>query len=470
MILSKRMHCKALEKHICKIYCASPINLQTHFLGYKHKAVEEALKSHGIVKPLSATREPIRPPETLPNYNHTQLDRDCEKTLEEQLNSCKDTEPAIGLQYVTEYQSKENLLYECNLCGCQSGLTNMFMHVLGVKHRLAYLKKHRPELADVKGRDDKYSLQLSDSLVTWFCEDDVGTENKEKDGPKLKDSAKNSEEDTKKAEDNKPTKLQCDDGSKSEGVEQQDKHPPRFHKVVFDDDDDDDDDDDQTFEIVDEEDASFILKVTQKLTDALVVYREKVSERKNSSESNPEEKVDQSEQSRMTSGRRDELDIDFSENQSSAQHSYEEMGTVFNVNPPNKRKASLLSANDKAIHCKRGTFMSTFAEVRNEHASDKMQDFPSQECLSNPALDNNSSFSNLSDVPIGSLPGPSVSESCIVANFLSSIKNMEVDEVAATLHKIAALNPAFSGMDVENVIKILTENGILISKKNTSTN
>ncbi|XP_042328352.1 uncharacterized protein LOC121933114 [Sceloporus undulatus] len=492
--------------NICKIYCASLINLQTHFLGYRHKAVEEALKSHGIVKSLSDTGESIRPPETLPDYIHTEPERHFGKTLEEQLNSCRDTEPAIGLQYVTEYQSKESLLYECNLCGCQTGLTNMFMHVLGVKHRLAYLKKHHPKVADVKGRgshlsrklkeiaakveqeegrkhimvsmdipvlkEDKYSLQLSDSLVTWFCEDD--------DAPKLKDSAKNSKEDNRKEEDtNKPTKGQCDDGSNSEDVEQQDKNTVQLENVTLSDSDSEEFSNNeellnylQTFEIVDEEDASFILKVTQKLTNALVVYREKVSERKNSFESNPEENVDPSEQSRMTSGRRDEPDIGFSEKQSPAQYSYEDMGTVLNVNPPNKRKASLLCVNDKAMHCKRGTFVSTFVEVPNEHASpDEMQDTPSsQECLPNFESDKNSSFPNLSEASTGSLPGPSVSESRIIANFFSSIKNMEADEVAATLHKIASSNPSFSGMDVENVIKILTENGILISKKTTSTN
>ncbi|KAF7247827.1 Zinc finger RNA-binding protein, partial [Varanus komodoensis] len=227
--------------NICKIYCASPVNLQTHFLGNKHKAVEDALKAHGIVKPLSATGEPIRPPESLPDYIQTEPEKDLGKTLEEQLNSCKHTEPALGLQYVTEYQSKENLIYECNLCGCQSGLSNMFMHVLGVKHRLAYLKRHYPEVADVKGRgsnlnkklkeiakkieqdegrkhimvtkdfplpkDDRYAVQFTDSLVTWFAEDDIDIGEKKKEDPK-KDNATKAEEDAPKAEEtNKDAKA-----------------------------------------------------------------------------------------------------------------------------------------------------------------------------------------------------------------------------------------------------------------------
>ncbi|XP_015261010.1 PREDICTED: uncharacterized protein LOC107105526 [Gekko japonicus] len=193
--------------NLCKVYCASAVNLQTHFLGIKHKAVEDALKAHGIVKPLHGSGEPVRLPESLPEGVHVVSEESLGKTLEEQLNSCRDAEPALGLQYIIEYRSKEGPIYECNLCICQGGLTNMFMHVLGIKHRMAYLKKHRPELAEVKGRgsklnarlkelaakveeeegrqpirstmdlpipkDDEYSLQLSDSFVTWFSEGEL---------------------------------------------------------------------------------------------------------------------------------------------------------------------------------------------------------------------------------------------------------------------------------------------------------
>lgn len=46
-----------------------------------------------------------------------------------------------GLNYIIEYRSKDNFpfLYECQLCHCKTGLSNMFMHVCGSKHRLAYL-------------------------------------------------------------------------------------------------------------------------------------------------------------------------------------------------------------------------------------------------------------------------------------------------------------------------------------------
>lgn len=36
-------------------------------------------------------------------------------------------------------------------------------------------------------------------------------------------------------------------------------------------------------------------------------------------------------------------------------------------------------------------------------------------------------------------------ENDVTAEFLNSVRNMDVDEVTTTLHKIAATNPAFRG-------------------------
>ncbi|XP_074842092.1 uncharacterized protein LOC142008717 [Carettochelys insculpta] len=151
--------------NICKISCASALNLQTHFLGFKHKTVEEALKAHGIVKTVGGVEDQVKAPIKLPDYVQTEPEKIQGQTLEEQLNTCKDSEPALGLDYIIEYRSKENPLvfYECQLCHCQTGLSNMFMHVYGAKHRLAYLKKHHPDIAasdDVKGRGSELNRRL----------------------------------------------------------------------------------------------------------------------------------------------------------------------------------------------------------------------------------------------------------------------------------------------------------------------
>ncbi|XP_060637480.2 uncharacterized protein [Anolis sagrei] len=489
--------------NICKIYCASPVNLQSHFLGSKHRLVEKALKDHGVVKPLINTTETVKKPEPLPNFVDPGPKKPPERPLEEQLNSCKDEEPALGLQYITEFQINECLMYECSLCDCQAGLTNMFMHVLGIKHKLAYLKKHRPELAEVTGRgsnlkkkikdiaakveqeegrkhimvssdlpvlkEDKYSVQLSDSLVTWFTEDDPSIENIIDDVKGIenkKDVAKSSEGGTQKAGDiNNSTKTsdgivplertthhstKCDDISKSKDEEKNKEeligsylftnNEQIIHYL-------------QTFQIGDEYDAAFILKVVQILTDSLVVYRQKVSETKDFSESNPEENVDESEPLQMTSETDDEPNTGFPE-KSSEKQSSEVMETV---NPQKKRKASPPSVNEKRKHFKHGVSASTLVDAPNEQASlGKIS-----------ASDRKPSFPNMSDIPIGSIPGSSASKSHI-SKLLSSVRK-NAGEVAATSPKPTALNPSLRGNEVKKTIKINIQNVTLKSKKNART-
>ncbi|XP_066484958.1 uncharacterized protein DDB_G0286299-like isoform X2 [Tiliqua scincoides] len=538
--------------HLCKIYCASPINLQTHFLGVKHKSVENVLKSHGIVKPLSSAGEPIKPLESLPDYVQTEPERDLGRTLKEQLDSCQDSEPAIGLQYITEYQINEYPLYECSLCGCQTRLSNMFMHVLGVKHKLAYLKKHYPEMSDVKGkgasfnkklkelagkveklegrkeikvtkdppapRDHGYSTQLSYSLVTWFAEDDIDIEmkkeketNKEKENLTLekKETAKKAEEASKDAE----AKTQCNSSSKSEKSEKQQDQNTEQQKIVEKQQDQNTEEqkaekqqdqnteeqkvaekqqDQQGFEILNEDDASFILKIIQKLTNALVMYRY-ISEKRNSLEPSQEEGFDdQLEQFNITSVQID----DFSGEHPLIQRSCDNEEANLKVKSTFKRKASHLNTNPSkgnAKSCKLGTFVSSFKEVPNEQSSPdadtqdadaKMQESPSQKRapsaiaerknlpssdkhLSNPTSDKRSSSQSQSAASSTVCPGPITSENDVIAEFFNSIRNMEVHEVAVTLHKIAASNPAFHGMDVQNVINILTRSGNL-KPENTS--
>ncbi|XP_033916157.1 uncharacterized protein [Melopsittacus undulatus] len=122
----------------------------------------EALKAHGIV---NGYGEQVKIPVKLPDYVQMEPERCHGQTLQEQLNTCKDSEPALGLDYIIEYRSKENspFLYEFQLCHCKTGLSNMFMHVCGSKHRLAYLKQHYPEIAEsgeVKGKGSELNRKV----------------------------------------------------------------------------------------------------------------------------------------------------------------------------------------------------------------------------------------------------------------------------------------------------------------------
>ncbi|XP_051668727.1 uncharacterized protein LOC127482443 isoform X2 [Manacus candei] len=415
--------------NICKIWCASALNLQTHFLGFKHKTVEEALKAHGVVKTPNVSGKQVKTPVKLPDYVQTEPERFHGQTLEEQLNTCKDSEPALGLNYIIEYRSKDNFpfLYECQLCYCKTGLNNMFMHVCGSKHRLAYLvvtdaptmRRRWQEYSNADDSPSKAKVQHVDASLSNAEEAD----SKISDG-KLPDSIQggnNVQEEKEKSQkgqakpDEKvePNKdIESSKGNNSErcetnkqsqeenkGVEQQlTANPEEFTSQeellgYL-----------QSFEILNEDDASFILKVTQTLTDALVEYRQQSASNKDllDAEYNGEAALERStEQSDVTSADVSDSDTDYSSSQSAKQS---------------------LPVNGE----------------------DEPQNFSTGS--SDTAYENN-----------------------ITTEFLNSVRNMNVEEVTATLHKIAAANPAFRGIDIPNVIRILAESGTLRRPSNGST-
>lgn len=113
--------------NLCRVCCASALNLQSHFLGIRHRKAEEALRN-----------------------NETEKEKFEEKpseTLQEQIDTCKNSEPAVGLEYIYQYLKHDgHTVYECKLCECRAGVSHMFMHIIGAKHRIYYLGKHHPSL------------------------------------------------------------------------------------------------------------------------------------------------------------------------------------------------------------------------------------------------------------------------------------------------------------------------------------
>ncbi|XP_015137896.1 uncharacterized protein LOC420992 isoform X2 [Gallus gallus] len=338
--------------NICKIWCASALNLQTHFLGFKHKKVEEALKAHGIVKTASGTGDQVKAPVKLPGYVQTKPERYHGQTLEEQLNTCKDSEPALGLNYIIEYRSKDNFpfLYECQLCHCKTGLSNMFMHVCGSKHRLAYLKQHYPEIAEsdeVKGKGSELNRKVRQVALTiekkegrkqlkvvieapvirkrWqeypnaddspskakvqhvdtSLSNEEGIDCKNKDG-KLRDpiqeekSVQEEQENCQKEQaipDEKVETNKAVEGTKGNLTEESSSSEKCETNIQLEEENEEVEQTSaaaaeeftsqeellsylQSFEILNEDDAAFILKVTQTLTDALVEYRQQAASKK----------------------------------------------------------------------------------------------------------------------------------------------------------------------------------------------
>ncbi|XP_017601661.1 PREDICTED: uncharacterized protein LOC103623600 isoform X2 [Corvus brachyrhynchos] len=451
--------------NICKIWCSSALNLQTHFLGAKHKTIEEALKAHGMVKTGSCLGKKVKTPGKLPDFVPLEPEKDTSyhgQTLEEQLNTCKDSEPALGLNYIIEYRTKDNVpfLYECQLCYCKTGLSNMFMHVCGSKHRLAYLRQHYPEIAqsdEVKGKgselnrrvrqvgltiekkEGRKQIQVVTGVPTmrrkwqeFFNADDSPskakvqhvdmplsnaekTDNKNKDGeltdPTEDENNVQEENEERQKEQTKPDEnvepnnaIESSKGNNSERCEtnKQSEEENKEAEQEFTANPEEFTSQEellgylQSFEILNEDDASFILKVTQTLTNALVEYRQQAASNKD----------------HLNAGYNGEAALEYSTEQSSltpAEYSSSRSAKQF------------LSVNE-----------------------DEPQNFST-----------------------GSLE--TAYENNITTEFLNSVRSMNAEEVTATLHKIAASNPAFRGIDIPNVIRILTESGTLRGPSNGST-
>ncbi|XP_074403293.1 uncharacterized protein LOC102066643 isoform X2 [Zonotrichia albicollis] len=425
--------------NICKIWCSSALNLQTHFLGAKHRTVEEALKTHGMIKTEGSLGKKLKTTVKLPDFGKKmktpaklsdfaplEPEKLHGQTLEDQLNTCKESEPALGLNYIIEYRTKDNVpfLYECQLCYCKTGLSNMFMHVCGSKHRLAYLvvigvpkmrrkwqESHSAEDSPSKAKVQHVDAPLSDAEKTdnqdgeltepMQDENNVQEENEERQEEQGKPDEKvepNNAIESSKGNDSKW--CEANKQSEEENTEAQQEFtedPEEFTSQeellgYL-----------QSFEILNEDDASFILKVTQTLTNALVEYRQQAASNK------------------------DHLGAGYN-GEAALEYPTEQPGTTSaDINDSDTDYSSSWSAKQ---------FLPA--------SEDEAQNFSS-----------------------GSLE--TAYENNITTEFLKSVRNMNAEEVTDTLHKIAASNPAFRGIDIPNVIRILTESGTLRGPSNGST-
>ncbi|XP_030060862.1 uncharacterized protein LOC115471274 isoform X2 [Microcaecilia unicolor] len=514
--------------NICKISCASALNLQTHFLGFKHKKVEEALKAHGIVKSINPlNEEPIK--EASEEEVEIETPKHESRTLDEWLASCKGTEPALGLEYIVEYRSKNNIpiIYECKLCECEAGLTNMFMHVGGVKHRLAYLKKHHPVIANssaIRGKGSELSKRLSqiameiekkegrkkieivmdfpgrkrkyeeggtynpDSKLAKmdFTSDDVDGSFTEKINPSSPTSAPAKEspanpsfQDLKKAY-SEIIKLLPDQKvepkeisrknttAKKSGDQTSQETNSSFsgftcNKDLF--------DYLQNFEILSNEDAVFILKVTQKFTDSLIKYREDIKAKNDAEASNPKP-VQNKGAGSTTQKKALTPQAGKNLNRSSAPIVYCGQPVKYNINqqaePP-----QITATTPSTSEVNKNILSSIFSAASKKPLGQQFQNPVGQPVSSsssqglfsrqNPSTSNSDTPGN---IPFA-FPNASKDKNEAMSEFFNSIKDMEVSEVTATLNQIASTNPAFRGIDVSSVIRILVESGRLKSASGT---
>ncbi|XP_052560110.1 uncharacterized protein LOC128091161 isoform X2 [Tympanuchus pallidicinctus] len=361
--------------NICKIWCASALNLQTHFLGFKHKKVEEALKAHGIVKTASGTGDRVKAPLKLPGYVQAKPERYHGQTLEEQLNTCKDSEPALDPN-ADDSPSKAKVQHVDTSLSNEEGMD--------CKNKDGKLPD--PIQEEKNAQEEQEHCQKEQAIPDEKAGTNTAVESTKGNLTEEGSSSEKCETNIQLQEENEEVE-QASAAAAEEFTSQEE-----LLSYL------------QSFEILNEDDAAFILKVTQTLTDALVEYRQQAASKKDllDNECNGEEALERStEQSELTSADISDSDTDNSSSRSAKKS---------------------LSINEE----------------------DELQNFST-----------------------GSLD--TAYENNVTAEFLNSVRNMNVEEVTATLHKIAATNPAFRGMDIPNVVKILTESGTLRRPSNGST-
>ncbi|KAM3919871.1 uncharacterized protein RB166_014350 [Leptodactylus fuscus] len=115
---------KTKFKHICRlcnIRCINPRDQAIHYVSPVHKFMM--------------------------GVKNTQLSYvDTSKTLSEQIVDTGKKDTFIGLEYIYEYAEDSNgsRMYECKLCDAPFNPDAIYLHIVGIQHRIAYLVKHHP--------------------------------------------------------------------------------------------------------------------------------------------------------------------------------------------------------------------------------------------------------------------------------------------------------------------------------------
>ncbi|XP_064006145.1 uncharacterized protein LOC135178816 [Pogoniulus pusillus] len=452
---------------ICKIWCPSALNLKSHFLGYKHKMVEETLKARGLVKPSRGSGEQVKMPGKLPVYEQSKPQNFQGRTLEKQLNMYKNSEPALGLNYIIEYRSKQNFpfLYECQLCQCRTGLSSMFMHICGSKHRLAYLKQHYPEVAEVEGIGSELRKKVKQIAETI----------EKKEGRKQIKVVRGAPIMRRKWQqypnaDDSPSKAKVQHLDVSLSNEEETDCPYNDETML------DSVQDEKDVQKEQEKSQKDKAKPDEKVEPNKAFESSQDIETEDGSKDNNSEKCETSEQ---LPEENNEAEQEFTANFKEFTSQEELLDYLQSFEILNEDDASFILKVTQ-------TLTDALVEYRHQLASNK--DLLDTECNGEAALECSIEQSDLTSADISdSDTAYSSSQSAkqplavnednesqnvssgslgtahenITTEFLNTVRNMNVEEVTATLHKIAAANPAFRGIDIPKVIRILTESGTL---------
>ncbi|XP_078655687.1 uncharacterized protein LOC144902255 [Branchiostoma floridae x Branchiostoma belcheri] len=140
--------------HVCQAKCTSETQFESHNAGARHKknmaAVEKGLKPAPFAKTKSA--DGASKPTTVDTLRTAR----CMDKLEMM------GEPLVGLDYITEFQNEDPEIeeyYVCKLCDSRCDPRTLNTHVIGARHRLAYLKEHHPDMAAMTLQNKRRSEQ-----------------------------------------------------------------------------------------------------------------------------------------------------------------------------------------------------------------------------------------------------------------------------------------------------------------------
>lgn len=454
-------------------------------MGMKHKRVEEALRNHGDEASIEL---PKKSSNAADSSEGTETETKPVETLQGLLSNCKSSEPALGLEHIYEYHPENGAqcIYECRMCNCTTGLSNIFMHIFGNKHRIAYLSKYHPIMGIASNYQLKNATKIKklknscdaiektfgrkkinilkgdyaprnssqcpiprpsinyrpNSILQQmdFTKDDFDSDSKPKINmqapPALPEcevsfrelKAKHETRMKNMQEGNNPSKEPGEAGYDSDrdvvSMDLSECDPDEFlcNQELF--------DFLEKFKILNENDVQFISKVTEIFGSALLKYVIQ------------DEAQKQTDSSKMVANKTTGQLLGHSaasankKTDSASNYSYSQQSTTSKFN-------------------EKGSIGQRHPEKSQSRWSSQMQNqkFPINEKASGSTLASGQEDFN-----------PAFPDNETTAKFFDSIKNTDISEVIATLNRITTTNPAFKGVHVPTLIKHLGDTGKLKSQ------
>ncbi|KAL8618017.1 hypothetical protein ACOMHN_021737 [Nucella lapillus] len=169
---------------LCELHLPSAHMLWRHMSGKKHM---KALKAMDAGRPLPKKIQERK----AENPSSSSVGEEV-SSIEKSFASLTADEPVVGLGFVVETFDQSEDLFICELCGSKCNQNNMVLHVIGLKHRMAYLKRCDPErYARLKKTQKRSKLTEDTRQLCKEVESTIGRGRPRYKGPKQRDTDRN---------------------------------------------------------------------------------------------------------------------------------------------------------------------------------------------------------------------------------------------------------------------------------------